>query len=66
MKEQTLPAGGGSYIVENGVRRRVEEPTAPHPDGNCAREADGRPVGAAAVTPAADPAPQAQKKGAAK
>lgn len=66
MKEQTLPVGGGSYIVENGARRRVVDPTVPHPDGNCAREADGSPVGAAAPAPAAEPAPQAQKKGAAK
>ena len=39
------PESGGSYIVENGVRRRVEEPTADHPDGNMNRDADGKPLG---------------------
>lgn len=37
------PAEGGSYVVENGVRRRVEEPTKPRADD---------------VAPAAAPAPK--------
>jgi hypothetical protein len=33
---------GGAYILENGVRCRVEEPTKDHPEGNCARDKDGK------------------------
>jgi hypothetical protein len=35
---------GGSYIVKNGKRERVTDPTQDHPEGNCARDADGTPV----------------------
>lgn len=37
---------GGSYIVENGARRRVEESTKDHPEGNRPRDADGKPLDA--------------------
>ncbi|WP_162917011.1 hypothetical protein [Dongia deserti] len=33
------PAEGGSYVIENGVRRRVEEPTKPAVPGAPATEA---------------------------
>ena len=33
---------GGAYIVENGVRRCVEEPTKDHPEGNGARDHKGK------------------------
>jgi hypothetical protein len=32
---------GGAYVFENGVRRRVEEPTKDHPEGNAPRNEDG-------------------------
>ena len=32
---------GGAYVVENGVRRRVEEPTKDHPEGNAPRDRKG-------------------------
>jgi hypothetical protein len=34
---------GGSYEVRDGKRVLVEPPTADHPDGNRARDADGTP-----------------------
>lgn len=48
---------GGCYVIENGVRRLVEEPTADHPEGNRAREANGTPVPPAGTEagPAAEP-----------
>lgn len=62
-KPSPQPATGGSYIVENGVRRRVEEPTRDHPEGNCARESDGCPVGVPSATePATEPAATARKE----
>jgi hypothetical protein len=33
---------GGAYVFENGVRRRVEEPTKDHPEGNAPRDHKGR------------------------
>ena len=45
---------GGSYIVENGVRRRVEAPTKDHPEGNRPRDAEGKPLD---VVPATDDKP---------
>jgi hypothetical protein len=53
---------GGSYIIENGVRRLVHR-TEDHPGGNRPRDAEGRPLdpvtgqpleAAPAVSPAAD------------
>ncbi|MEW6314131.1 MAG: hypothetical protein AB1513_08855 [Pseudomonadota bacterium] len=41
---------GGSYVVKDGKRVRVEE-TVEHPDGNCARDADGQPVPSGAEGP---------------
>jgi len=38
---------GGSYEVRDGKRVRVVEATKDHPEGNRARDADGRPLGAA-------------------
>lgn len=38
------PLVGGCYVVKEGVRTLVEEPTRPHPEGNRAREASGAPV----------------------
>jgi hypothetical protein len=38
------PAEGGRYVVENGVLRRVEEPTKSHPEGNTNRDAEGRAI----------------------
>lgn len=38
------PAEGGSYVIENGVRRRVEEPTQDHPEGNTNRNSAGQAV----------------------
>lgn len=35
---------GGSYVIEGGVRRRIAG-TDDHPEGNRARDADGRPAG---------------------
>lgn len=50
------PLVGGRYVVENGVRRLVEEPTVEHPEGNRARESDGAPIGEPArVEPQKEP-----------
>ena len=35
---------GGCYVVKDGVRTRVEEPTQHHKDGDRAREASGKPI----------------------
>lgn len=35
---------GGRFEIREGKRVRVEEPTKDHPEGNCAREADGKPI----------------------
>lgn len=35
---------GGAYVVKDGKRVRVEEPTKDHPEGNRARDAEGRPL----------------------
>jgi hypothetical protein len=35
---------GGAYIVRDGKRVRVEDPTKDHPDGNRARDKDGNPI----------------------
>lgn len=37
---------GGTYHVINGRRVRKEDPTKDHPEGNCARNADGTRVDA--------------------
>lgn len=54
MDASAKPLVGGRYVVEDGVRRLVEEPTAEHPEGNRARESDGAPIGG----PEASAAPQ--------
>lgn len=51
---------GGCYIIENGVRRRVVEPTKDHPAGNAPRDASGQRLDRAEEqTPASDAASQA-------
>jgi hypothetical protein len=35
---------GGDYEIRNGVRVRVSEPTADHPEGNCARNHEGKRI----------------------
>lgn len=72
MDRSVRPATGGSYIRERGKVRRVGG-TAPHPEGNRARDAAGRrinrlppapaPEAAAAPGPIpADPAPRGKAK----
>lgn len=34
---------GGRYEIRDGKRVRVEEPTKDHPEGNRARDAQGKP-----------------------
>jgi hypothetical protein len=57
--ELAPPAEGGSYVVENGVRRRVEEPTRSHPEGNTNRDAEGRAIDYAGQPVASGPAASA-------
>ncbi|MBX9699119.1 MAG: hypothetical protein K2X74_06765 [Acetobacteraceae bacterium] len=53
-----MTEGGGRYeIGADGIRRRVEEPTAPHPDGDAPRNSDGAMIGADGVPLPAEPAP---------
>jgi hypothetical protein len=60
MKSEELQ--GGTYLIKDGQRTLVEPPTADHPEGNCARDADGRPLGAGELpVPAAAPARRAIK-----
>ena len=35
---------GGRYEMRDGKRVQVEAPTRDHPEGNCAREADGKAI----------------------
>ena len=46
------PLVGGRYVVKDGVRTLVEEPTQDHPEGNRARPAED----------AAEPAEPANRK----
>ncbi|MBX9702385.1 MAG: hypothetical protein K2X74_23305 [Acetobacteraceae bacterium] len=51
--------GGGRYLRHpDGTLERVEEPTAPHPDGDAPRMADGTIIGADGVPLPAEPAPE--------
>ena len=43
MREDAAMALGGSYIVGKDGKKRLVDGTADHPDGNCARDADGKP-----------------------
>jgi len=36
-------ASGGSYIIDKDGKTRQVGGTADHPDGNCARDAEGKP-----------------------
>ncbi len=41
----SIAAGhGGTYEIIDGKRTLVEPCTADHPDGNCARDKDGKPI----------------------
>ena len=33
---------GGDFRIENGERVQVEAPGTPHPEGDCARDAEGK------------------------
>jgi hypothetical protein len=35
---------GGRYEIRDGKRVQVEAPTKDHPEGNCARDADGKAI----------------------
>lgn len=35
---------GGAYVMKDGKRVRVSEPTRDHPEGNRARDKDGKPL----------------------
>lgn len=63
---------GGSYVVDkDGIRRRVEEPTRDHPEGNAPRDRKGNLIVFPEPKQAAEPEPAqavkpADKKGGAK
>lgn len=40
METKNEPLVGGRYVVKDGVRTLVEEPTQDHPEGNRARPAE--------------------------
>jgi hypothetical protein len=40
--ERIAPGQGGDYVIEDGRRIRVGQPTQDHPEGNTARDASGR------------------------
>jgi hypothetical protein len=65
MSEQDQHQGeGGAYVMRDGQRVRVEEPTKDHPEGNRARDASGKPIDATPVLSAEEkPAPPAGPKG---
>jgi len=50
---------GGSYTVDprTGERKQVEKPTEDHPEGNQARDENGKPLDQPAETQPALPAP---------
>lgn len=68
MDAKTEPLVGGSYLVKDGVRTLVEEPTKDHPEGNRARDEHGAPVSAPTELdknpPAEAAAPKRSRKGA--
>ena len=49
---------GGAYVIRDGKRVRVEEPTKDHPEGNRPRDKDGKPLDAAAEDKPTPPAPR--------
>ena len=51
-KPDSNPEHAGTYVVKDGVRILVEEVTADHPDGNCARPADDEAPAADVAVPA--------------
>lgn len=64
MSQDKYHGVGGSYSRDpkTGERRQVERPTERHKDGDCARDADGKPLNVAsdkiepAFAPPASPA----------
>ena len=46
MKPDKYHGVGGSYTVDpkTGERTQTEKPTERHPDGDCARDKDGKPL----------------------
>lgn len=46
MKPDKYHGVGGSYSVDpkTGQRTQTEKPTERHPDGDCARDKDGKPL----------------------
>ncbi len=67
MKLDKYHGVGGSYSVDpkTGERTQTEKPTERHPDGDCARDKDGKPLDKAVdkVEPAfAEPAPKPWEK----
>ncbi len=55
MEPDEFHGEGGTYEVREGKRVQVTPPTQPHADGDRARNADGKPIDEAQVSP--DPAP---------
>lgn len=49
---------GGSFEMRNGERVQTAEPSAPHPDGDRARDADGKPVDPKAPDPTENALPK--------
>lgn len=54
---------GGAYVMKDGKRVRVEEPTRDHPDGNRARDKDGKPLERAPEPEQPAPAPERPRGG---
>ena len=44
---------GATYLLKDGIRTVVEPATADHPEGNCARDADGKALLAVDEAPVA-------------
>lgn len=49
---------GGNFEIKNGVRVQTAKPSAPHPDGDRARDADGKPVDPPPPDPSESALPQ--------
>lgn len=56
-KPDAFHGEGGCYVIENGVRRRVEDATKDHPEGHRPRDADGKPLDVRPEPPAPAPEP---------
>jgi hypothetical protein len=53
---------GGAFVMKDGKRVRVEEPTRDHPEGNRARDKDGRAIDAALEEKPAAPPPRGPRR----